>query len=96
MGISALITLFLVGFVRNSLILHTRHIGYSWALHFGWMTIMFGSMHIYSETNLRLTELERFNTYLGSVWMVIISALAAGLTFMFGIKKVSYKAIPDQ
>ena len=86
-GISALITLFLVGFVRNSLILHTRHIGYSWALHFGWMAIMFGSMHIYSETDIRLTELERFNTYLGSPCMVMISALAAGLTILYGIKK---------
>jgi len=94
-GISALTTLFLIGFVRNSLIILTQHIGYSWALHFGWMTVMFGSMHIYSETNLRLTELERFNTYLGSAWMVIISALAAGLTLLYLIKKGSFRATSD-
>lgn len=94
-GISTLTTLFLIGFVRNSLIILTRHIGYSWALHFGWMTVMFGSMHIYSETNLRLTELERFNTYLGSPWMVIISALTAGLTLLYLIKKGSLRATSD-
>ena len=86
-GIFTLLTLFLIGFVRNSLILQTGHIGYSWALHFGWMVIMFGSLHVYQDTNLKLAEYERFNLYLGSVEMVIISAIIAGLTFVFWIKK---------
>ena len=87
LGISTLTTLFLVGFVRNSLILQTGHIGYSWALHFGWMIVMFGSMHIDLSTDLRVTELVRFNLYLGSIEMLIISAIIAGLSLAYWIKK---------
>ncbi len=86
-GISTLTTLFLVGFVRNSLIIQTGHIGYSWALHFGWMVVMFGSMHIDLNTNLRVTEPERFNLYLGSIEMLIISIIIAGLSLTYWIKK---------
>lgn len=84
--ISTLITLFLVGFVRNSLILQTGHIGYSWALHFGWIVIMLGSIHVDLQTNLRLTEPERFNLYLGSFEMSIISTIMAGLSLFYWIK----------
>ncbi|MBN2708477.1 MAG: hypothetical protein JXR46_05480 [Calditrichaceae bacterium] len=87
LGVLTLTTLFLVGFVRNSLILQTGHIGYSWALHFGWMIIMFGSSHIYSNTTLRVTEPERFNLYLGSIEMLIISIIMAGLSLLYWIKK---------
>ena len=86
--ITTLLTLFFVGFVRNSLILWTGHIGYSWALHFGWMVIMFGSMHIDLTTNLRVTEPNRFNLYLGSIEMLIISIIIAGLSLVYWIKKV--------
>lgn len=88
-GISTLTTLFLVGFVRNSLIFQTGHIGYSWALHFGWMVVMFGSMHIDSNTNLNVTEPERFNLYLGSIEMLVISIIIAGLSLIYWIKKYS-------
>ena len=86
--ITTLLTLFCVGFVRNSLILWTGHIGYSWALHFGWMVIMFGSMHIDLTTNLRVTEPNRFNLYLGSIEMLIVSIIIAGLSLVYWIKKV--------
>lgn len=88
-GVSTLTTLFLVGFVRNSLIFQTGHIGYSWALHFGWMVIMFGSMHIDLNSSLRVTEPERFNLYLGSIEMLIISIIIAGLSLIYWIKKYS-------
>lgn len=88
LGVSTLTTLFLVGFVRNSLILQTGHIGYSWALHFGWMVVMFGSRHIDLNTNLRVTESERFNLYLGSIEVLIISTIIAGLSLAYWIKKV--------
>jgi hypothetical protein len=78
LGISTLITLFLVGFVRNSLIIKTGHIGYSWALHFGWIAIMFGSRHISSNANKYFAEYELFNLYLGSTEMLIISIILAG------------------
>ena len=78
-----LTTLFLVGFVRNNLILKTGHIGYSWALHFGWMVIMFGSPHLYEESEKPLSELTRFNTYLGSVEMLLISFMLAFISFNY-------------
>ena len=87
LGISTLITLFLVGFVRNSLIIHTGHIGYSWALHFGWIAIMFGSSHTFLKTKMYVTEPERFNLYLGSTEMLIISIILAGSFFAYWIKK---------
>ena len=83
LGLTSLITLFLVGFVRNSLIVITGHIGYSWALHFGWMSIMFGSMHTDGISALDLTETERFNLYLGSTEMLIISIIIAIIFLAF-------------
>jgi hypothetical protein len=90
-GITTLTTLFLVGFVRNSLIFQTGHIGYSWALHFGWMVIMFGSMHIDLNSNLRVSEPERFNLYLGSMELLIISIILAGLSLVYWIKITAQK-----
>lgn len=87
LGISTLVTLFLVGFVRNSLILHTGHIGYSWALHFGWIAIMFGSRHTNLNTNMYVSELESFNIYLGSTEMLVLSIVMAGIFFAIWIKK---------
>lgn len=89
-GALTLTTLFLVGFVRNSLIFQTGHIGYSWALHFAWMVIMFGSMHIDLNSNLIVTEPERFNMYLGSIEMFIISIIIAGLSLIYWVKKYSH------
>ncbi len=86
-GLSTLITLFLVGFTRNSLIILTGHIGYSWALHFGWMVIMFGSMHTDITSNAYITEVDRFKLYLGSTEMLIISAIIAGIFLAYWIKK---------
>jgi len=82
-----LATLFLVGFVRNSLILQTGHIGYSWALHFGWMAVMFGSNHMFLAENTNVAEYDRFNYYLGSYEMLIVSILLAGLILLYWKKK---------
>jgi len=89
--ISTLTTLFLVGFVRNSLILRTRHIGYSWALHFGWIVVMFGSSHVDPATDKGLNELERFNTYLGSIEMILLSLVMAGLVLAYWLYSCSQK-----
>ncbi len=51
----AVITLFLIAFVRNNLILSYGHIGYSWALHFGWIAIMLACHHLHTENQVRLT-----------------------------------------
>lgn len=93
LGLTTLITLFLVGFVRNSLIIFTGHIGYSWALHFGWMSIMFGSMHTDKISTLDLTESERFKLYLGSTEMLIISAIIAIIFLAYWKAKAKTKAV---
>jgi hypothetical protein len=75
-----LISLFLIGFCRNNLIINFGHIGFAWALHFSWMAVMFGSEHFYVDTGRTLSEVERFNLYLGSHEMVFISAVLAILS----------------
>ncbi len=87
---NTLITLSLVGFIRNNLILTFGHIGYSWAIHFGWVASMFGSHHFFRETGVRLTEPERFNMYLGSNELVIVSFLLALMTAMLFLKKSKF------
>ncbi|HEX2937252.1 MAG TPA: hypothetical protein VHO72_17995 [Bacteroidales bacterium] len=85
--VSTLVTLFFIGIVRNNIILYTGHIGYSWALHFGWMAVMFGSWHRYAATEKYLGELIRFNIYLGSVEMLILSSLMLLLSCYFWSRK---------
>jgi len=93
LGISTLITLFFVGFVRNSLIIQTGHVGYSWALHFGWIAIMFGSSHTSLNSNMYFTEPQLFNLYLGSTEMLIISIIMAGFFFAYWIIKYSRQQV---
>jgi len=72
LGVLTLLTLFLVGFVRNSLILINGHVLYSWALHVGWVMVMLGSLHEQGGQLIRLTEPERFNphcSFLGKKWI---------------------------
>jgi hypothetical protein len=77
-----LATLFFVGILRNNLIITFRHIGYAWALHFGWIAIMLDSPQIAVKTSEWLTEIERFNLYLGSAEMLTLSGvLALGSVF---------------
>jgi hypothetical protein len=73
---STLLTLFFVAFLKNNLILRFRHIGYAWALHFGWMSVMFGTLHFYADGKL-MTDLEKFNLYLGSGPVLIASIVLA-------------------
>lgn len=94
MQVSTLVTLFLIGFIRNNLILMSGHIGYSWALHFGWMAVMFGSFHFNTEKQLAVSEIEKFNTYLGSYEMLIISIILAVISLIYWIKR--YKSFPDR
>ncbi len=94
MHISTLVTLFLIGFVRNNLILISGHIGYSWALHFGWMSIMFGSFHYNTAEQLAISDIEKFNIYLGSTEMLIIATILAGISLVYWLKK--YKSFVDR
>ena len=81
MEIITLLSLFFVGLLRNNLIIITGHIGYSWALHFAWMAVMFGCYHYNTDTMNEISELHRFNTYLGSPLMLIVSIILAAGSF---------------
>jgi hypothetical protein len=85
--VTTLITLFLIGFVRNNLIICNGHIGYSWALHFGWIVIMFGSSHLNRNTQMIINEPDRFNYYLGSIETLVISLSLAAISLLYWFKK---------
>ncbi len=57
--------LFLVGLIRNILILYFDHILYAWAIHLGWNTIFFTNLSI-----LKFSEPVLFNTFLGTLHML--------------------------
>lgn len=78
-----LTTLFLFFFFRNNLIIKSSHIGYSWALHFSWMAIMFGCQLYYSNSGNGLSELHRFNTFIGSYEMLIVSFILATFSAIY-------------
>jgi hypothetical protein len=87
LGVTTLLSLFFVGIFRNNLILWTRHIAFSWAVHFGWMVVMFGCKHVDLNADQQLSELTRFNFYLGSVEMLVVSFVLAGATLFILINK---------
>ncbi|MBN1183951.1 MAG: hypothetical protein JXB49_16785 [Bacteroidales bacterium] len=91
--IFTLITLFFVGVLRYLFILKTNHIGYAWALHFGWMVLMFGGNHLYISTNERLNEPQLFNIYLGSYEMLGISFFLASIYFIIIRKSLTKSKI---
>lgn len=72
-----LIALFLIGFTRNNIIILSKHIGFSWALHFGWMAVMFGSTPYWIHNNRSLSQPERFNIFIGSNEMLITGIVLA-------------------
>jgi hypothetical protein len=81
-----LVNLFLIGFIRNSLILFTGHIAFSWALHFGWIAVMFGSYHAFLD-GTRVPEPVRFNTYVGSWELFTVGFLLTSISLIYWRKK---------
>lgn len=82
-----LLSLFAVGVVRNNLILRTGHIGYSWALHFGWVYMMLGYSHFDQAGNVFLNDFERFGIYLGDLRIFVVCLVLVILSFMKWPKK---------
>lgn len=72
--ILTLLTLFTIGVVRNNLILTTHHIGYAWALHFGFNLVFLRGLVI-DANGQSLNQPQSFNLILGSQTMVIIGIL---------------------
>jgi len=84
---STLISLMLVGIIRNNLILQTAHIGYSWALHFSWMAIMFGGSFYYPSGLIQLSQVERFNLFIGNGYAMTGAFLFALVTSVWILVK---------
>lgn len=82
LGLVTLLSLFTVGVVRNNLILRTGHIGYSWALHFGWIYVMLGSSHFDQTGNVFLNDFERFQVYLGDYRILITCLVLVVFSFI--------------
>ena len=90
------LTLFFVGILRNVLILKTRKIAYSWAIHLSFNMIFFSGFFINNDTNKFASEPERFNIVFGNLTMVLITGLLALASFFWlnirGLRKNEQKA----
>lgn len=75
--VQTILVLFFVGIIRNVLILKTRKITYSWALHLSFNLIFFPGFFIKGETQYFASEPERFNIVFGNITMVIITGVLA-------------------
>lgn len=77
------VTLFLVGILRNALILKTRKIAYSWAIHLSFNMIFFSGFFINQSTEKFAGEPERFNIVFGNFTMLLITGLLAALSLIW-------------
>lgn len=76
----AVLGLFLVGTLRNLLILTHGHIAFAWAIHFAWNFHMFNSS--IQTSSSYWGEAERFNKLLGTWEFLAAAALGIGLVFV--------------
>lgn len=72
-----LLSLFVVGLIRNALILKTRQITFAWALHLSFNLIFFPGFFIDMDTKTLAGEPERFNIVFGNWAMVLAIGIAA-------------------
>ena len=78
-----ILTLFFVGILRNALILKTRKIAYSWAIHLSFNMIFFSGFYINNSTEKFASEPERFNIVFGNLTMVMITGLLAIISLIW-------------
>jgi len=71
------ISLFFVGLLRNILILKTRKIAYSWAIHLSFNLVFLSGFFVNISNNSMACEPEKFNIVFGNLKMVIITGLSA-------------------
>ncbi len=98
---TTILTLFFVGILRNSLILKTRNIAFSWALHLSFNMIFFSGFFVNIESQKFPSEPEVFNIIFGNTTMLILTGLLAliSMTWMnidrFKMKKTKgYNNMP--
>lgn len=79
--IAALASLFFIGVVRNNLIVRFNHIGYSWAIHFGFIVALLGAPKIWNASNTMIAEVETFNLFLRLPIVLILLSISAAASF---------------
>ncbi len=84
---NTILALFFVGILRNVLILKTRKIAYSWAIHLSFNIIFFSGFYINSITDQFASEPETFNLIFGNRIMVLITGMLALMALIWLNKK---------
>ena len=75
--LTTIATLFFVGVLRNSLILKTRNIALSWAIHLSFNMVFFSGLFINTGNGEFQDEPEVFNIVFGNQTMFILTGLLA-------------------
>jgi hypothetical protein len=75
--LTTIVTLFFVGILRNSLILKTRNIALSWAIHLSFNMVFFSGLFINAKTGKSPSESEVFNIVFGNLTMLALTGLLA-------------------
>jgi hypothetical protein len=84
------LALFFIGILRNALILKTRKIAYSWAIHLSFNIIFFSGFYINDANGNFASEPERFNIVFGNFPMVIITGILAVISLIW-LNKSKYR-----
>lgn len=83
LSLQTILSLFFIGILRNVLILKTRKIAYSWAIHLSFNMIFFSGFFINNSTQGFASEVERFNIVFGNVMMVLITGFLALISLIW-------------
>lgn len=81
--LTTIVTLFFVGILRNSLILKTRNIAMSWAIHLSFNMVFFSGLFINGKTGKFPGEPEVFNIVFGNLTMLILTGLLASISIIW-------------
>ena len=74
---TTIVTLFFVGILRNSLLLKTRNIALSWAIHLSFNMVFFSGLFINAKTGKSPSEPGVFNIVFGNLTMLALTGLLA-------------------
>ncbi len=80
---STISTLFFVGILRNVLILKTRKIAFSWAIHLSFNLVFFPGFFVNRSTGEFASEPERFNIVFGNMPMLLLTGVLALLSVLW-------------
>jgi len=83
LSFQTILSLFFVGILRNVLILKTRKITFSWAIHLSFNIIFFTGYYMNTSTGKLASEPERFNIVFGNLTMVLITGFLAAISLIW-------------